>query len=54
MTASPNPKPTAGISSLPNVDSNRSYLPPPQIARNLPSLSKAWVEKKWKEAKNAR
>lgn len=41
-TASPNPKPQAGISSLPNVESSLLYLPPPQIALSFPSLSKAY------------
>ena len=33
---SPKPNPVAGKSLPPNVERSLSYLPPPQIARNLP------------------
>ena len=39
ITASPKPKPQAGMSSPPYVGSNLSYLPPPHIARRFPFRS---------------
>lgn len=39
ITASPKPKPQAGTSSPPKVESKRSYRPPPQMARSFPSRS---------------
>jgi hypothetical protein len=33
------------MSSLPNVESSLSYLPPPQIALSFPSLSKAYMNR---------
>ena len=39
ITISPKPNPVAGKSLPPNVESNLSYLPPPQIALNLLSRS---------------
>ena len=39
ITISPNPNPVAGKSLPPKVESNLSYLPPPQMARNSPALS---------------